>query len=101
MQFTNIHFVLLPVLATAQTPSSIPPPLPVSNDSQCYFALFNCPKGPDGYGRCLVLNNQALCVTVCPSDSTCPTQCKSQGQPYGYCTDGDFPCICSQNAPGP
>ncbi|KAK2006960.1 hypothetical protein LZ32DRAFT_663209 [Colletotrichum eremochloae] len=86
MQFTTIVFALLPVLATAQATNSTNP---FSNTRCLEILTARCPVSSDGSQLCLQLDGANICMTDCPSQSTCPTQCKEQGHTGGFCSDGN------------
>ncbi|KAI6350887.1 hypothetical protein MCOR25_010307 [Pyricularia grisea] len=92
MQFSGslAIFAILPALVAAAEPTNYPNTTIVcSND-----ARNSCPESADGKRRCLVIGNN-LCATTCQDGPKCPEGCKTQGFVYGYCTNGDYECICS------
>ncbi|KAK1993463.1 hypothetical protein LX36DRAFT_661488 [Colletotrichum falcatum] len=111
MQLTTAYFALLSVLATtssAQTSpaatSTVSQPatgtnVPALNYPFAYYScspntVGTCPKMADGVGRCMQSGTVAICMTDCPSGSTCAADCKQIGS-NGFCGSGGYPCVCT------
>ncbi|KAF4303875.1 biotrophy-associated secreted protein 3 [Botryosphaeria dothidea] len=94
MKFAFAVLSLLPAVALASIPSS---------STQCSDDLrLSCPPSSDGVRRCLVDENTgaSLCVTDCSETNCCTPGCLYQGWSNGFCTNGDYPCLCSNVDPG-
>ncbi|GME43572.1 putative biotrophy-associated secreted protein 3 protein [Neofusicoccum parvum] len=92
MQFSVVFLGLFAALAAAQIPSA---------DSQCSEdARLSCAASTDGVRRCLVKDGSALCVVDCNTSDSCTPGCTSQGFSNGFCTTGNYPCLCSNADPG-
>ncbi|KAK1955725.1 hypothetical protein LY78DRAFT_593486 [Colletotrichum sublineola] len=81
----------IPTTPSPKTPAT----LPFTNIKCNIMDTVTCPKGSDNLSRCLNLDYSSLCITICPSESTCPADCKQQGHKSGFCCNGDNPCICT------
>ncbi|EKG18082.1 biotrophy-associated secreted protein 3 [Macrophomina phaseolina MS6] len=94
MKFAVAVLSLLPAIVLAGIPGS---------DRQCSNELrLTCPPSSDGVRRCLKDPNgeAALCVTDCPETSCCTPGCLYQGWSNGFCSNGDYSCLCSNVDPG-
>ncbi|KAK2023746.1 hypothetical protein LX32DRAFT_707166 [Colletotrichum zoysiae] len=110
MPSVAILFALLPVLATAlnapsssssssgSTSSKPSSTLPFTNNLCNTADAVLCPLDAQLNSRCINLNGKALCLTVCPSSSTCPADCKAQAHKNGFCSNGAEPCICTDRS---
>ncbi|KAK1973329.1 hypothetical protein LZ30DRAFT_611176 [Colletotrichum cereale] len=90
MQFADFVIAVLSTLAAAQTTAQ----LPFTNEL-CDTLRSGCAASNDNIQRCLLINAGSLCTFNCVGNTTCPTQCQQQGHKFGFCTNGDIPCICS------
>ncbi|KAH8598186.1 hypothetical protein B0O99DRAFT_56223 [Bisporella sp. PMI_857] len=92
----SLTTTIAPSPTSTSTPANV-----VNSNTLCEAANLNiCDASSDGVQRCLALGSpgEDICVATCDAASACPASCTAAGFTFGFCSNGNNPCICSNLA---